>query len=155
MDICNIFTVVVAMNGNNDNLLLEICVSIVNSDKKVSFAGVVDSNGKLLGGKCRENENKRQYYNGHHDKPPFYYFHLVTSGLTKWKHVIETDCSNTSKLQFNVLELGGIKLAIAQLTKGSQSYLCIQIDPSMYFGKIISKICKCVNIPRISKVTSL
>ena len=143
------------MNGNNDNLLLEICVSIVNSDKKVSFAGVVDSNGKLLGGKCRENENKRQYYNGHHDKPPFYYFHLVTSGLTKWKHAIETDCNNTKELQFNVLELGSIKLAIAQLTKCSPSYLCVQIDPSMYSGKIISKICKCVNIPRIIKVTSL
>ena len=143
------------MNGNNDNLLLEICVSIVNSDKKVSFAGVVDSNGKLLSGKCRENENKRQYYNGHHDKPPFFYFHLVTSGLTKWKHAIETDGNNTSEFHFNVLELGSIKLAIAQLTKGSPSYLCVQIDPSMYSGKIISKICKCVNIPRISKVTSL
>jgi hypothetical protein len=143
------------MNDNNDNLLLEICVSIVNSDNKVSFAGVVDSNGKLLGGKCRENENKRQYYNGHHDKPPFFYFHLVISGLTKWKHAIEIDGNNTRELQFNVLELGSIKLAIAQLAKGSHSFLCLQIDPSMYSGKIISKICKCVNIPRISKVTSL
>jgi hypothetical protein len=143
------------MNGNNDNLLLEICVSIVNSDKKVSFAGVVDSNGKLLGGKCREHENKRQYYKGHHDKAPFFYFHLVPSGLIKWKHAIETNCNNTRELQFNILELGSIKLAIAQLTKGSQSYLCVQIDPSMHSGKIISKICKSVNIPRISKVTSL
>jgi hypothetical protein len=143
------------MNGKNDNLLLEICVSIVNSDKKVNFAGVVDSNGKLLSGKCRENENKRQYYNGHHDKPPFFYFHLVTSGLTKWKRAIETDGNNTSEFHFNVLELGSIKLAIAELTKGNPSYLCVQIDPSKYSRKIISKICKCVYIPSIIKVTPL
>lgn len=140
------------MNGSNDNLFLEICVSIVYSDKKVSFAGVVDINGKLLSGKCRENE--RQYYNGHHDKPPFFYFHLITSGLAKWKHEIETDGNNTSELYFKVLELGSIKLAIAQLTKRSQSYLCLQIDPSIYSGKIISKISKCGNILRTIKVTS-
>lgn len=139
------------MNGNNDDLLLEICVSIVYSDKKVNFAGVLDSNGKLLSGKCRENE--RQYYNCHHDKPPFFYFHLITSGLAKWKHATETD-GNNSELHFKVLELGSVKLAIAQLTKRSKSYLCVQIDPSIYSGKIISKISKCINIPRIIKATS-
>jgi hypothetical protein len=140
------------MNGSNVNLLLEICVSTVYSDKRVSFAGVVDSNGKLLSGKCRE--NKRQYYNGHHDKPPFFYFHLITSGLAKWKHAMEIGANHTSGLHFKVLELGSIKLAIAQLTKLSESYLCVQIDPSIYSGKIISIICKCVNIPRSIKVTS-
>jgi hypothetical protein len=140
------------MIGGNDSLLLEICVSIVYSDKKIRFAGVVDSNGKLFTGKCRENES--QYYNGHHDKPPFFYFHLITSGLAKWKHAIETGSNNTTQLHFKVIELGSIKLAIAQLTKHSQSYLCVQIDPSIYSGKIISKISKCVNIPRIIKVPS-
>jgi hypothetical protein len=140
------------MIGGNDSLLLEICVSIVYSDNKIRFASVVDSNGKLLTGKCRENDS--QYYNGHHDKPAFFYFHLITSGLGKCKHAIETGGNNTTKLHFKVIELGSIKLAIAQLTKHSQSYLCVQIDPSIYSGKIISKISKCVNIPRIIKVPS-
>ena len=117
------------MNGKNDNLLLEICVSIVNSDKKVNFAGVVDSNGKLLSGKCRENENKRQYYNGHHDKPPFFYFHLVTSGLTKWKRAIETDGNNTSEFHFNVLELGSIKARYCSVNE-RQSELSLRPDRS-------------------------
>ena len=40
------------------DFLQEICVSVLNADKKISFTAVVDSIGKLLVGKCRENTRK-------------------------------------------------------------------------------------------------
>ena len=49
----------------------------------------------------------------------------------------------------------GVQLLKDVIDSGELGEIRYLYDPSKYFGKIISKICKCVNIPSIIKVTSL
>lgn len=130
------------------DFLQEICVSVVNADKKISFTGVVDSNGKLLVGKCRENTRK-VVGNSCYIKPTFFYSYLLASGLEKWKAELPTanavlNNKENDKLHFNVIELELLKLAITPLTKRGDVYLCVYMDPSASCQQIISKICKAI-----------
>ena len=130
------------------DFLQEICVSVVNADKKISFTGVVDSNGKLLVGKCRENTSK-VVGNSCYIKPTFFYSYLLASGLEKWKAELLTaravlDNKENDKLHFNVIELELLKLAITPLTKRGDVYLCVYMEPSASCQQIISKICKAI-----------
>ena len=130
------------------DFLQEICVSVVNADKKISFTGVVDSNGKLLVGKCRENTRK-VVGNSCYIKPTFFYSYLLASGLEKWKAELPTaravlDNKENYKLHFNVIELELLKLAITPLTKRGDVYLCVYMEPSASCQQIISKICKAI-----------
>ena len=130
------------------DFLQEICVSVVNADKKISFTGVVDSNGKLLVGKCRENTSK-VVGNSCYIKPTFFYSYLLASGLEKWKAELPTvravlDNKENDKLHFNVIELELLKLAITPLTKRGDVYLCVYMEPSASCQQIISKICKAI-----------
>lgn len=132
------------------DFLQEICASVVYADKKISFTGVVDSNGKLLVGKCRENTRKGAG-NSCSIKPTFFYSYLLASGLEKWKAELLTaradiihDGDDNDHLHFNVLELELLKLAITPLTKRRDVYLCVYIEPSASCQQIISKICKAI-----------
>jgi hypothetical protein len=130
------------------DFLQEICVSVVNADKKISFTGVVDSNGKLLVGKCRENTSKVVGISCY-IKPTFFYSYLLASGLEKWKAELPTvravlDNKENDKLHFNVIELELLKLAITPLTKRGDVYLCVYMEPSASCQQIISKICKAI-----------
>lgn len=130
------------------DFLQEICVSVVNADKKISFTGVVDSNGKLLVGKCRENTSK-VVGNSCYIKPTFFYSYLLASGLEKWKAELPTARAvlgnkENDKLHFNVIELELLKLAITPLTKRGDVYLCVYMEPSASCQQIISKICKAI-----------
>ena len=130
------------------DFLQEMCVSVVNADKKISFTGVVDSNGKLLVGKCRENTRK-VVGNSCYIKPTFFYYYLLASGLEKWKAELPTanavlNNKENDKLHFNVIELELLKLAITPLTKRGDVYLCVYMEPSASCQQIISKICKAI-----------
>ena len=130
------------------DFLQEICVSVVNADKKISFTGVVDSNGKLLVGKYRENTRKVGGISCY-IKPTFFYSYLLASGLEKWKAELPTvravlDNKENDKLHFNVIELELLKLAITPLTKRGDVYLCVYMEPSASCQQIISKIGKAI-----------
>ena len=136
--------------GLEYDFLQEICVSVVNADKKISFTGVVDSNGKLLVGKCRENTRK-VVGNFCYTKPTLFYSYLLASGLEKWKAELPSaragmvqDNKENDKLHFNVIELELLKLAITPLTKRGDVYLCVYMEPSAACQQIISKICKAI-----------
>ena len=131
------------------SLLKEICVAALYSDKKVSFAGVVDSNGKLLVGEFRERTSKAKGITSPiYIKPTLFYSCFLTAGLEKWKselRITEADTSssnnnNNSDLHFRVLELDTLKLAITPLTRRGEVYLCICIEPSASSQQIISRI---------------
>ena len=130
------------------SLLKEICVAALYSHKKVSFAGVVDSNGKLLVGEFRESTSKEKGITSPiYVKPTLFYSCFLTAGLEKWKselRITEADTSssnnNNSDLHFSVLELDTLKLAITPLTRRGEVYLCICIEPSASSQQIISRI---------------
>jgi hypothetical protein len=133
------------------SFLKEICVCALYTDKKVSFSGVVDSNGKLLAGEFRESNSKKSgNITPIYIKPTLFYSRFLTAGLKKWKEELRTtdadinNSSNNSDLHFRVLELDILKLAIVPLTKRDEIYLCICIDPSASSQEIISKVCKAI-----------
>jgi hypothetical protein len=134
------------------SLLKEICVATLYTDKKVSFAGVVDSNGKLLVGEFRESTSKEKGITSPiYIKPTLFYSCFLTAGLEKWKseiRITEADISssnnNNSELHFRVLELDILKLAITPLTRRGELYLCICVKPSASSQEIISKISKAI-----------
>lgn len=133
------------------SLLKEICVSALYTDKKVSFSGIVDSNGKLLAGEFRESTSKKK---GNtipiYIKPALFYSCFLTAGLVKSKTELRTteaditSSSNNSDVHFKVLELDILKLAITPLTRRGEIYLCVYIEPSAPSQEIISKICKAI-----------
>ena len=134
------------------SLLKEICVATLYSDNKVSFAGVVDSNGKLLVGEFRESTSKEKGITSPiYIKPTLFYSCFLTTGLAKWKselRITEADTSssnnNNSDVHFRVLELDTLKLAITPLTRRGEVYLCICIEPSASSQQIISRISKAI-----------
>ena len=132
------------------DFLKEICVATLYTDKKVSFAGVVDSSGKLLVGESGKTiSEKKGNTSTQYIKPTLFYSCLLTNGLAKWKSELltfEDDISgnNGSSLLFRVLELDIIKLAITPLTRRGELYLCVYIEPSASYQEIISKICKAI-----------
>jgi len=129
------------------DFLKEICVATLYTDKKVSFAGVVDSSGKLLVGESGESISKKKGNTSpQYIKPTLFYSCLLTDGLEKWKSELltfEGDISGSS-LHFRVLELDILKLAITPLTRRGELYLCVYIEPSASSQEIISKICKAI-----------
>lgn len=142
-------------NDDEHDFLQELCVSAVCVDRKVIFAGIVDSSGKLLVGECRENRKKKKdnstYY---YIEPTFFYSYVLASGMEKWKTELQTtnddirsssdvDCGSND-LYFNVLELNCLKLAITPLTKRGEVYLCVCMESSASCQQIISKICKSI-----------
>jgi hypothetical protein len=133
------------------DFLKEICVATLYTDKKVSFAGVVDSSGKLLVGESGESISKKKGNTSlQYIKPTLFYSCLLTDGLEKWKSELltfEGDISGNnsgSSLHFRVLELDILKLAITPLTRRGELYLCVYIEPSASSQEIISKICKAI-----------
>jgi hypothetical protein len=134
------------------SLLKEICVATLYTDKKVSFVGVVDSNGKLLVGEFRESTSREKGVTSPiYIKPTLFFSCFLTAGLEKWKselQITEADISssnnNNSDLRFRVLELDILKLAITPLTRRGELYLCICVKPSASSQEIISKISKAI-----------
>ena len=130
--------------------LKEICVATLCTDKKVSFAGVVDSSGKLLVGESRESISKKKGNSPQYIKPTLFYSCLLTNGLKKWKSELLTSeghingSNSGSSLHFRVLELDILKLAITPLTRRGELYLCVHIEPSASSEGVISKICKAI-----------
>ena len=133
------------------DFLKEICIATVYTDKRVSFAGVVDSSGKLLVGESGESiRRKKGNISPQYIKPSLFYSCLLTDGLEKWKSELltfEGDISgnnSSSSLHFRVLELDILKLAITPLTRRGELYLCVYIEPSASSQEIISKISKAI-----------
>ena len=133
------------------SFLKEICVSAIHTDKKVTFSGVVDGNGKLLAGEFRESTSKKKGNTTPiYIKPTLFYSCFLTVGLVKWKTELRTteadiiSSSNNSDLHFKVLELDILKLAITPLTKRGDVYLCVYMEPSASSQEIISKIFKAI-----------
>ena len=134
------------------SLLKEICAATFYTDKKVSFVGVVDNNGKLLVGEFRERTSKEKGITSPiYIKPTLFYSCFLTAGLEKWKAELRTTESdnnsnnnNNSDLHFTVLELGILKLDITPLTRRGELYPCICVKPSAFSQQIISRISKAI-----------
>jgi hypothetical protein len=138
------------------DFLHEVCISALCVSKKVSFAGIVDSNGKLLLGHEKKNaDTKRRRllcYIGNYDNKVvicIYFKHLapMLNEIVK-KHFFDMK-SNTSiydsdtadmedairiceNNDFYVLDVASnIKLGFIPITETADKFLCVYLESDM------------------------
>lgn len=126
---------------NDDDIFLHgICYIVLCVDSRIKFVGIVDSNGKLLIGKYRE-EIRKQKENVGQDigniKSSLFYTSLVLPGLKIYKRRVR---KVKVKDSFKVVEFDKIKLAISPLSCRLDRYLCVYLEPSASYEEIIPKI---------------
>lgn len=138
------------------DFLHEVCISALSVSKKVSFAGIVDNNGKLLLGHEKKNAdtNRRRllcYIGDYENKVvvSIYFKHLapMLNEIVK-KHFIDMK-SNTSLYdsntadresairiyeinEFYVLDVASnIKLGFIPITETADKFLCVYLESHM------------------------
>ena len=126
---------------NDDDIFLHgICYIVLCVDSRIKFVGIVDSNGKLLIGKYRE-EIRKQKENVGQDicdiKSSLFYTSLVLPGLKIYKRRVK---KVKVKDTFKVVKFDKIKLAISPLSCRLDKYLCVYLEPSASYEEIIPKI---------------
>ena len=126
---------------NDDDIFLHgICYIVLCVDSRIKFVGIVDSNGKLLIGKYRE-EIRKQKENVGQDicniKSSLFYTSLVLPGLRIYKRRVKRVKVKDS---FKVVEFDKIKLAISPLSCRLDRYLCVYLEPPASYEEIIPKI---------------
>ena len=138
------------------DFLHEVCISALSVSKEVSFAGIVDSNGKLLLGHEKRNaDTKRRRilcYIGNYENNvvvSIYFKHLApmlneivkkhffdmrqsTSiydrGMNKREHTIRIYKIN----EFYVLDVASnIKLGFVPITETADKFLCVYLESDM------------------------
>jgi len=138
------------------DFLHEVCISALSVSKKVSFAGIVDSNGKLLLGHEKKNAdtNRRRLlcYIGNYENKvvvSIYCKHLIPmlneiikrnffdmksntliydSNITRREHAIRIYEIN----EFYILDVASnIKLGFIPITETADKFLCVYLESDM------------------------
>jgi hypothetical protein len=126
---------------NDDDIFLHgICYIVLCVDSRIKFVGIVDSNGKLMIGKYREEIRKQKEDVGQdicNIKSSLFYTSLVLPGLKIYKRRVR---KVKVKDSFKVVEFDRIRLAISPLSCRLDRYLCVYLEPSASYEEIIPKI---------------
>ena len=104
---------------------VELCHLALSVDRNVRFAGVVDSNGKLLIGKYRE-DIKSPLFESTQKKEAsgnLFYASYQSVSLTR------TFEPSLGPLKYQLSEFDGVKLLTVPLTIRSDRFLCVSLDP--------------------------
>jgi hypothetical protein len=117
----------------------EVCFNVIAADRKIKFAGIVDSTGKLFFGKYRPNYNNKE--RSFVVEPSSFYFQYLIPAIHKSEKVprehrytkakIPNNNSNLEQLRFGLVDFcdGTIKLIVIPLEENEKNkrYLCIYI----------------------------
>ncbi len=121
------------------DFLHEICLTVLCVSKDVKFAGVVDSNGKLLMGEYRKNiqgplVNKSDSINT--QKSNSFFLSYLAPAIKGRNSDLEQ-----GKVHFKLTEFDNVKLATTPLTNRNDRYLCVYLESlSTSYQEIISKV---------------
>ena len=120
------------------DFLHEICLIVLCVSKDVKFAGVVDSNGKLLMGEYRKNIQGSLVKSDSINTQKSNSFFL--SYLAPAIKVRNFD-SEPGKVHFKLTEFDNVKLATMSLTNRNDRYLCVYLESSSTsYQEVISKV---------------
>jgi hypothetical protein len=116
----------------------EVCVSVIAADKKIKFAGIVDSEGKLFFGKHRPNHNNRE--KSFVVEPSSFYMRYLIPAIQKIEKIPKgfqneaerkrKENSRQPKELFGLVNLcnGSIRLIVVPIKEDiNKRYLCIFI----------------------------
>jgi hypothetical protein len=109
------------------DFLHEICLTVLCVSKDVKFAGVVDSNGKLLMGEYRKNIQgplvKSDSINT--QKSNSFFLSYLAPAIKGRNFDLEP-----GKVHFKLTEFDNVKLATTSLTNRNDRYLCVYLESS-------------------------
>jgi hypothetical protein len=116
----------------------EVCVNVIATDKKIKFAGIVDSEGKLFFGKHRPNHNNRE--RSFVVEPSFFYIRYLIPAIHKIEKIPKgfqnatakksRENSSQRKRLFGLVNLcnGSIRLIVIPIDENiNKRFLCIYI----------------------------
>jgi hypothetical protein len=120
------------------DFLHEICLIVLCVSKDVKYAGVVDSNGKLLVGEFRKNiQSPLVKSNSINIEKSNSFFLSYLAPAIKGRNFD----SEPGKVHFKLTEFDNVKLAITSLTNRNDRYLCVYLESlSTSYQEIISKV---------------
>ena len=120
------------------DFLHEICLIVLCVSKDVKYAGVVDSNGKLLVGEFRKNVQSPLVKSNSIDiqKSNSFFLSYLAPAI-KGRNFD----SEPGKVHFKLTEFDNVKLATMSLTNRNDRYLCVYLESlSTSYQEIISKV---------------
>jgi len=111
--------------------LRKICFIALSSNAEISFAAVVDADGKLIVGQSRPSERaagrRNPFVNAQYPVSNLFYLNYLTPTIkreTSTKNVHLQD--NSTKMQFELMHIADDnKIAISPLTGSKGKYLCV------------------------------
>lgn len=116
----------------------EVCVNVIAADKKIKFAGIVDSEGKLFFGKHRPNHNNKE--RSFVVEPSSFYIRYLIPAIHKIEKIPKgfqnatakkrKEISSQSEKLFGLVNLcnGSIRLIVIPIEEDiKKRYLCIFI----------------------------
>ena len=118
------------------DFLHKLCDSILNADKTVRFAGVIDNEGKLLIGRYRADIPSPLIKANMEQNTKATSFYSAYQALAINKR-FESDLG---QIRFQVTEFDRVTLVSIPLTAQSDRYLCISLDAPTYHERVIPKI---------------
>jgi hypothetical protein len=118
------------------DFLHKLCESILNADKTVRFAGVIDNEGKLLIGRYRADVPSPLIKANMEQNAKATSFYSAYQALAINKR-FESDLG---QIRFQVTEFDTVTLVSIPLTAQSDRYLCISLDAPTYHERVIPKI---------------
>ena len=139
------------------DFLDDICLTVLSASKEVSFAAVVDTNGKLIAGKYRKKVDRRliatisipDSIDQSHQTTSCYLFYLGYLLTAIRQFYFESSCKreeeakNIKEVNFDVIDVNNkIKLAITPLTQCKDKFLCVYLESPVAksYQEIIMKI---------------
>ena len=132
------------------DFLDDICLTVLSASKDVSYAAVVDINGKLIVGKYRKVNRRlitRSLANslGRYSKSCylFYINYLAAAIRQSYFESRYTKEEAENRVNFDVIDINdNIKVAITPLTQRKDKYLCVYFESPLAesYQEIIMKI---------------
>jgi hypothetical protein len=115
---------------------MDLCFVVLSVDKSIRFAGVIDSNGKLLAGKYRNNIQKPLITSSSTSdlsQNSLYSGYLTLAIKKRFE-------SDLGELHFQLTEFDKVKLLTIPLTSRNDRYLCVSLDNIASYERTVSKI---------------
>lgn len=116
----------------------EVCVNVIAADKKIKFAGIVDSEGRLFFGKHRPNHNNKE--RSFVVEPSSFYIRYLIPAIHKIEKIPRGSQNATAKKRrynssqherlFGLVNLynGSIRLIVIPIEENvNKRYLCVYI----------------------------
>lgn len=125
------------MGQEERDFLQKLCESVLNADRTVRFAGIVDNTGKLFIGKYRADIPSpliRANLDSQDPRATSFYTAYQALAINK---KFESDLG---QIRFQVTEFDRVTLVSIPLTAQNDRFLCISLDAPTFHEKVIPKI---------------